>query len=1263
MANRKLILGAGGGGSSGSGCFTAETLVSIPGGQKAIGEIEVGDVVLSFDDLGTLHEAKVLKVHEHDNQPVVRYALWGGGHVDATPNHWVLNQFNAFVEIGTLGADDCVVDAADHLRPIVNRESLGDHTVYNLTVEGRHTFIANGVRVHNAGLGAQIMGSGGGGGSSSGGGKGGGGSRSRAPAPPVEESDTLSSIQFAEVVDLLCEGPIDGVENGNQGIYLNDTPVESSSGTDNFQNFTINTRNGTQDQTYLPGVTDVSSVFSVDIEVNQGTLVARSINNTNTTRVKFGITIPSLQTFETDGDIRGASLSFKFQIQYNGGGFTDLGSYTISGKSSTSFNRDYIFDLDGAFPVDIRVVRTSGNASTRTQSRLIWSTYEEIIDEKFRYPNTAVVGLNFDSRQFSAIPSRKYLVRGLKVAIPSNATVDTTTYPGRITYSGVWDGTFAAATWTNDPAWCLWDLLTNERYGADVPASSLDRYDFYRISQYCNELVSDGKGGQEVRFACNTVINTLDEVYNLIQEMTSVFRGISYYGAGSLVLTQDRPSDSQYLIGPSNVVDGTFTYSGSSLKSRHTTATVSYQDYDLLGEVKFELVEDADAVAKYGIINKDMQAFGCYSQGQARRLGLWALLSEQSLTETVGFSIGMDSGLVLRPGMVIDIADPTRGGSRRNGRISSATSTTITVDSSTDLTVDLTKAPRLYVLTPSGVPENRTINSISGQTVTVSPAFSETPAAGSIWLIETSDLQPQQYRVISLAENDDGTFGVTALKYNESLYASIEQGLELTERDITNLSSTPGAIENLSKEEFLYIDGSNVRTGVNLSWSSPAGDTESYAVKYRLDDDNFETIQTDSPNVEIRGLKAGTLEVYVFPYSTIGKEGPAVKNTLVIAGKTAVPGDVQNLTIEVISANSARLRWDATKDLDVQVGGRVHIRHTNKTDGTGTWTGSVDLIAAIAGSATEAVVPRIEGEILVKFEDSTGRKSANETSVVVDFPEPLNALLVQSRREDNDDPEFQGTKTDVFYSEEYDAIVLGGATDIDEPIIDDVDAISSFDYLGDSIVDEGNYQFANTLDLGAVLAVDLERHLVATGFYPSDLWDARTELVNDMPDWDGGVVDSVNAEMYLRSTNDDPSGTPTYGDWRPLNSGTFRGRAFQFKVEMFSTAVDQNVSVTQAGYRATFQQRTELSTGVIASGAGTKSVTFDRAFFAGTAALGGANAYPPSVGITAQNLQTGDYFEVSNVTGAGFDVLFKDSSDTPVSRNFAYTATGYGRAG
>ena len=276
--------------------------------------------------------------------------------------------------------------------------------------------------------------------------------------------------------------------------------------------------------------------------------------------------------------------------------------------------------------------------------------------------------------------------------IPSNATVDTTTHLGRITYSGVWDGTFAAATWTNDPAWCLWDLLTNDRFGCGIPESSLDRYDFFAISQYCNTLVDDGKGGQEPRFSCNLLINQRKEVYNVIQEMSSIFRGISYYGAGSLVLLQDKPSDAQYTLGPANVVDGVFSYSGSSVRSRHTCATVAYQNYDDLGEVSFEYVEDADAVAKYGVNNKDIKAVGCYSQGQANR-HKWTLLSEQDLYETCDFAIGIDSGIVVRPGMVVDIADPVRGGTRRNGRVSSATTLQITIDSTTELSVSYGQQP------------------------------------------------------------------------------------------------------------------------------------------------------------------------------------------------------------------------------------------------------------------------------------------------------------------------------------------------------------------------------------------------------------------------------------------------------------------------------------------------------------------------------------------------------------------------------------------
>jgi predicted phage tail protein len=1241
------IIGAGGGG--GGGCFLGHTLVAVPNGTKRIDKLAVGDIVLSFDDAGKLHEAKVLKVHQHEDERVLRYKLWGGQCIDATPNHWVLNQFNAFVEIDTLGADDCLVDVNDHLRPIISKEELCKGTVYNLTVEGHHTFIAEGIRVHNAGLGLGVTGAGGGG-------KGGGGSQ----RVPTEADDSLQSTQFATVLDLLSEGEIQGLDDGLKSVFLDSTPVVSSSGANNFTGYTTEFKTGTQAQTYIAGTQGIESETGVNVEATASTPVTRSITDTDVDRVRVTIQLPALQIIEDDGDIIGHSVNIKFQVQYNGGGFTDVVNNTISGKTTNSYQRDYIIALTGAFPVDIKMVRVSADeVSARRQNRTFWFSFTEILDEKLRYPNSALSFLRFDSRQFQNIPTRKYLIRGIKVELPSNATVDLTTHLGRVTYSGVWDGTFGAATWCADPAWCLWDLLTSTRYGPSIPEASLDRYDFFAISQYCNELVSDGFGGQEPRFQVNLLINTREEVYNVIQQFASIFRGIAYYGAGSLVIMADKPTDPQYLLGPANVVDGNFSYSGSSQKSRHTTATVAYQTYDGLGEVEFEYVEDADAVTKFGVINKDIKAFGCYSRGQAHRLGKWTLLMEQNLSETVTFAVSIDSGIVLRPGVVISIADPVKSGSRRLGRITAASTTAVTVDSTDGLPTTIANNPTISVLLPTGLVETRTIITIAGSVFTVSVAFSEAPNAQSVFLIESSDIEANLFRVISVAEGDGGVFSCTALQYNESLYAAIESDINLVLRDISNLSTIPDPPLSLAGTEHLYQDGQSVLTAFELSWISPRTRVAGFQVEYRMDNDNWIKINTTSPSTRLTNLRNGRLYVQVRSVNSLNAISTAAIADFTLLGKTAVPGDVQNLTIEAISANSARLRWDQTVDLDVKTGGKVHIKHSNLTDGTATWSNSVDLILAKAGSATEAIVPLVEGEILVKFEDDGGRQSTNETSVIVDFPDALGQYLVQSRREDADTPPFQGVRTDTFYSEEFDGLVLDGTALFDA--IADVDLISSFDYLGD-VQPSGEYAFLNTLDLEAVYALDLKRFFVTRGFYPNDLIDSRTANIDTWTDFDGAIIDKVNAKLYMRRTPDDPAALPTWSAWQEFVNGTFIGRGFQFKAELTSAAIDQNIIVDELGYEATFQRRQEQSAGPTASGAGTLTVTFDKAFFTGTTTLGGLNITRPSIGIVAQDMDSGDYFRVTNATSTSFQVTFFDSSNTAVDRNFLWSAVGYGKS-
>jgi hypothetical protein len=571
--------------------------------------------------------------------------------------------------------------------------------------------------------------------------------------------------------------------------------------------------------------------------------------------------------------------------------------------------------------------------------------------------------------------------------------------------------------------------------------------------------------------------------------------------------------------------------------------------------------------------------------------------------------------------------------------------------------VNLASSPTIAAMMPDGLVETRTISAISDRVITVSEDFSQAPKAQSVYLIQTTDVQSNQFRVLSVTESDDSTLAISAVEYNESIYAAVEQDLKFTDRDITNLSETPNAVEGITGTEFLYQEGQTVHTGFELSWNHDRLNTTDYILKYRLDNDNYVVLNPSATSATLRSLKAGTLEVEVVARNFTGKQSRIAKASFELLGKTEVPGDVQNLSIEPISANSARLRWDQTVDLDVKVNGLVHIKHSSLTDGTGTWPNSVDLIPAVAGNSTEAIVPLVEGEILVKFEDDLGNKSTNATSVLVDFPDAVGRITVQTRREDQDTPPFQGTKTDCFYSDDLDALVIDGDDTLDD--VADVDAITSFDFLG-SIKSSAEYQFNNTLDLGAKFSLDMKRHFVTRAFFPNDTIDARTALIDTWGDFDGTEADAVNAKLYMRRTDDDPSGSPTYTAWQEFVAGTFAGRAFQFKAELTSADVAQNILIDQLGYETSFQRREETGQPT-ASGTSTKSVTFGNAFFVGTSALGNLNNFLPSIGITVQNLGAGERVNISNVTSTGFDLDVLDSGGSNVDRTFTYAAVGFGR--
>ncbi|NDD11473.1 MAG: host specificity protein J [Betaproteobacteria bacterium] len=527
-----------------------------------------------------------------------------------------------------------------------------------------------------------------------GGGKGGGGSARVAQEAP----DSLRSKAYARVVDLVCEGEIEGLAAGLQSVYLDDTPIQNPDGSYNFTGVTLETRPGTQQQSYIPGFSSVENEVSVGVECKANQPVVRTINDPDVDAVRIKVSIPTLTLQDTtNGDLNGASVSYAIDVQARGAGYVQVLADTVSGKTTSRYQRSYYIPLTGTGPWDVRLRRiTADSTQTSLQNKTFFESYTEVIESKLRYPNSALMALRVDASQFTSIPRRSYDLKLLRVRIPSNY------FPQTRSYAGVWDGTFKVA-WTDNPAWCFYDLVTNTRYGLGsfIPESQVDKWALYRVARYCDELLPNGLGGYEPRFTCNLYLQSREQAYKVVQDMASIFRGMAYWSGGAITVTQDSPQDPVYQFTASNVIDGEFAYQGSSAKARHTVALVSWTDPDDFYRQKVEYVEDMAGIARYGVVQADVVAMGCTSRGQANRVGKWLLYSEQSESEIITFRTGLE-GAVVRPGDVIKVADSSRGGLRLGGRIAAATTASVTLDQ------DLPAGSwRISVVLPTGSVEER----------------------------------------------------------------------------------------------------------------------------------------------------------------------------------------------------------------------------------------------------------------------------------------------------------------------------------------------------------------------------------------------------------------------------------------------------------------------------------------------------------------------------------------------------------------------------
>ena len=1140
----------------------------------------------------------------------------------------------------------------------------------------------------------------------------------------------LNSTSVIRFVDLLCEGPIEGLVDGQAGVFLDETPIITGSSRNYASSdVTVDFRGGgrTQDQV-REGSNGTSTVTNVSIEVGENyseTLntnnevtardygpgqVIRQITDTDIESFEILFSVPRLFSTAQEGLARGqlfnGTIRIIIDVQSQGSSYTTVYDRTITGIAVSDYQfKSPRIELPGTGPWNIRVrkpnlgenhfevkyrnfetVEQNISLASSRGNRIFWTSLIEIQRVRTAYPYCAVAGLSLSTQQFSSLPTRAYKIRGKIVQIPNNATVRP---DGSLSFFGTFDGQLNEA-WTTCPVCCWYDMLTNPRYGAGdfVNASNTSWVDLYPLALYANQLVANPDGTQEPRFACNTVIGDQAEAFNVLQDLASVFRGMLFWQANTIQATADHGNLDGTVLAPvhlynnSNVIGGIFNYSGTSLKTRSTSIRVRYNDPENFYKSNYVVVENSQLISKYGYQVREIVAIGATSKYQAQRLGRWMLASEELDGEVVSFSTGLQGAVVL-PGQIFAVADEIRQGVRLAGRLSSATTTQITTDQ--QIALPSGSNHKLTCTLPDGTVESREILTFVGAVITVSSPFSAAPLAQSIWSISSSEVTEQKFKCLSVSDSADGQYAIIGVEHNDSIYNTADFGTALEYDDVTVFDKTPAIPANLQLSIRQINEGRSVQNIAVASWSRGIdAETFGFEVRYKLGDGSYFTQQLTDVLFEVGGIPAGS--TLTFEVRAIGVPPVNRKSSWVVSQITAptsgldpdnssqgfLPPTPQNVTVQATGNDQVILRWQtfgyAGNDDELI----AIIRHASQVDGTGEWANST-LLRRVEARTDYAVLPLLEGEYLVKFEDTNGQRSLSAGSAIIDLPDPLPRLIIEQRREDQDVPPFQGEKVGSFYSEEYDGLVLDGDATIDEvpgSPLGGIDELTTLDFFGQQLL-SGEYYFRHVLDLGGVFSVVFQRTLTSRGLYPKDTVDDRNELLDRWSDFDGDLPDDTTADIYFRTSDqataqagflledsdslllEDGSLTElesdlNFGAWTPMESGRYTGRQFQFKVELTALHSDQTPIVDELGYTMQLESRTESST-TIASGAGAKAVTFASAFY-----------QTPNIGITASNLSTGEYYEITSASRTGFTITFYNSSAAAVDRDFQYQAVGFG---
>ncbi|HFF9387286.1 TPA: host specificity protein J [Acinetobacter baumannii] len=704
---------------------------------------------------------------------------------------------------------------------------------------------------------------------------------------PVISPDSAQSKTFIKVLYGLAEGEIEGLANGLQSIYLEETPLQNADGSLNFENVTVNFRSGTNDQEYIEGFPAVENEIPIDVELKSSTPWVRSFNNLDLDAVRLRLRWGPLRNQDpTTGDVTGYTIEYAVDLQTDGGAWSEVLRAKISDKTSDNYERPHRIDLpkaDSGWLVRVRRL-TPNSTSEYVSDKMYIAAVTEVIDAKLRYPNTALLGLQYDAETFGNVAKVAMDTKGRLLKVPTNYN------PATRQYVGMWDGTFKEA-YSNNPAWIYYDICTVDRYalGDRLTPLMIDKWSLYRLAQYCDQMVPDGLGGQEPRFTCNVYLQSAEGAFEILTKLAGVFRAITFWDGNSIICDADIPQDTYFTYTRANVIDGNFEYSGTRARDRHNVVKIAWDNPANHYKTEYEFVRDEKAIAEAGQVRiLELDAWGCTSRGQAQRAGHWALKSEQLETRTVSFKVGLD-GYIPLPGKVIEVADPLFAGRANGGRVSaiSADRKSITLDRDDVVAV---AGDRLIINGEDGKAQTRIIQSISGRVVTVTHEF-DAIAAQNVWVIDAQDLATMKFRVISITQDEHHQFSVTALQYNPAKFDAIDKGAYFDEVPISIVNPTiqDPVTDVVITSESRIDQGINVATMI-VSWAQAKGAVK-YQVEWRKDDGSWIKLPiTGNNSVEVPGIYAGQYQARVTAISAFEIASLPVYSTLTeLSGKQGLP--------------------------------------------------------------------------------------------------------------------------------------------------------------------------------------------------------------------------------------------------------------------------------------------------------------------------------------------------------------------------------------